>query len=64
MAKMVKDTQKLICPRCSKEILYARVVKTWVDPSKKGDRMFKGMIHRCQCGVFDKEGRDVKALVG
>lgn len=64
MAKMIKDTAELLCPTCGQKLAFVRVIKTYVDASKSGDQPFKGMIRRCKCGSFDKQGVDQKALVG
>lgn len=64
MAKMIKDTAKITCDVCGQEFAFARVIKPWADPNSKDDVPFKGMVRRCKCGSFDKEGNDVKKLVG
>lgn len=63
MAKMVKDTAKSICKVCGEEQTFARVYKTWADPSDPKDRPYRGMISRCKCGTLDSQGRDVSAIV-
>ncbi|MBF0199124.1 MAG: hypothetical protein HQL32_15520 [Planctomycetes bacterium] len=64
MAKMIKDSTKLVCPKCGEDVAFARVFKTWVDPKKDGDTQFRGMVRRCKCGSFDASGQNVKSLVG
>jgi hypothetical protein len=64
MAKMIKDTQKQVHPVTKEEGSWARAIKTWVDPSKPGDKIFKGMIWYVAGGkiIRDKAGNDVTAL--
>jgi hypothetical protein len=64
MAKMIKDSTKVVCDTCGQNVIFARVIKPWADAATAGDAPFKGMVRRCKCGSFDTQGKDVKKLVG
>lgn len=64
MAKMIKDTQKQVHPVTGEEGNWARAIKTWIDPQKEGDRMYKGMVWyvKGENTIRDKAGNDISAL--
>ena len=62
MGKMVKDSKKVVCKVCNKNVTFAKVIKSFSDP-KTNYKPFRGMVRRCECGTFDKSGRDVGAIV-
>ncbi len=66
MAKMVKDTAKVVHPITGEEGDWIKVIKNFSDPAIAGDRTFKGMAFRCKGRkvTLDPKGADITALVG
>ncbi len=64
MAKMIKDTQTQVHPVTGEEGSWSRVIKSWADPKKAGDKTFKGMAWYVKGGkmIRDKSGNDITAL--
>lgn len=61
MAKMIKDTQKNVHPVTGEEGNWVKVYKTWIDPKKAGDQVYKGMTYHVKGGkiIRDREGNDI-----
>jgi len=61
MAKMIKDTQIQVHPVTGEEGSWSRAYKTWINPKKPGDRIYKGMIWYVKGTsiIRDKTGKDI-----
>lgn len=66
MAKMIKDTAKIVHPVTGEEGEWVKIIKKYIDPSKQGDKTFQGMAYKVKGGkiIRDKKGEDITAIVG
>lgn len=65
MAKMIKEKAEVLHPVTREKGAWVRIIKTWVDENKPGDRIFRGMAYRVEGGkiIRDKQGNDITALI-